>query len=122
MIIFWILTLFVGSSSFAVAYIYLQYDVLSSLGFALVAMLLCRGILSIVRRSLILRERMAPEKDTLTRTVETNRAIFWRRALFVAALPIEYFIGKQTHSRCLLSEGLAESLDVQSKIVSHGAP
>jgi ATP-dependent Zn protease len=92
-IIFWILTLFVGSSAFAFSYIYLQYDILSSLGFALVAMLLCRGILSIVRRSLILRERISPEKDTLTRTVETNRAIFWRRALFVAALPILYFIG-----------------------------
>ncbi|MEA2628156.1 MAG: cell division protease FtsH [Chloroflexota bacterium] len=93
MIIFWILTLFVGSSAFAFSYIYLQYDILSSLGFALVAMVLCRGILSMVRRSLILRERMAPEKDTLTRTVETNRAIFWRRALFVAALPIAYFVG-----------------------------
>jgi cell division protease FtsH len=92
-IIFWILTLFVGSSAFAFSYIYLQYDILSSLGFALVAMVLCRGILSMVRRSLILRERMAPEKDTLTRTVETNRAIFWRRALFVAALPIAYFVG-----------------------------
>jgi cell division protease FtsH len=92
-IIFWILTLFVGSSAFAFSYIYLQYDIVSSLGFALVAMLLCRGILSMVRRSLILRERIAPEKDTLTRTVETNRAIFWRRALFVAALPIVYFIG-----------------------------
>jgi ATP-dependent Zn protease len=92
-IIFWILTLFVGSSAFAFSYIYLQYDVLSSLGFALVAMLLCRGILSMGRRWLILRERMAPEKDTLTRTVETNRAIFWRRALFVAALPILYFLG-----------------------------
>ena len=93
MIIFWILTLFVGSSAFAFSYIYLQYDLLSSLGFAVVAMVLCRGILSMVRRSLILRERMAPEKDTLTRTVETNRAIFWRRALFVAALPIAYFVG-----------------------------
>ncbi|HEX3507158.1 MAG TPA: AAA family ATPase [Candidatus Dormibacteraeota bacterium] len=93
MIIFWILTLFIGSSAFAFSYIYLQYDVLSSLGFALVAMLLCRGILSMARRWLILRERMAPERDTLTRTVETNRAIFWRRALFIAALPILYFLG-----------------------------
>jgi ATP-dependent Zn protease len=92
-IIFWILTLFVGSSAFAFAYIYLQYDIPWSIGFALVAMLLCRGILSIARRWLILRERIAPEIDTLTRTVETNRAIFWRRALFVAAIPVVYFIG-----------------------------
>ena len=87
MIIFWILTLFVGSSAFAFAYIYLQYDIPWSIGYALIAMLLCRGILSMVRRWLILRERMAPETDTMTRTVETNRPIFWRRALFVAALP-----------------------------------
>lgn len=46
MIIFWILTLFVGSSAFA-----------------LIAMLLCRGILSIERRWLILHERMSPELD-----------------------------------------------------------
>ena len=93
MIIFWILTLFVGSSAFAFAYIYLQYDIPWSIGYALIAMLLCRGILSMARRWLILRERMAPEADTMTRTVETNRAIFWRRALFVAALPVLYFIG-----------------------------
>jgi ATP-dependent Zn protease len=46
-----------------------------------------------VRRSLILRERISAETDTLTRTVETNRAIFWRRALFLAALPVIYFAG-----------------------------
>jgi ATP-dependent Zn protease len=56
-------------------------------------MLLCRGILSMVRRSLVLRERISAETDTLTRTVETNRAIFWRRALFLAAVPILYFAG-----------------------------
>src|ERR1700694_3307315 len=56
-------------------------------------MLLCRGILSMAKRWLILRERISPERDTLTRTVETNRAIFWRRALFVSALPILYFVG-----------------------------
>src|SRR4029077_9009155 len=38
-------------------------------------------------------ERISPETDTLTRTVETNRAIFWRRALYLAALPILYFAG-----------------------------
>src|SRR5258706_5552448 len=54
-------------------------------------MLVCRGILSMIRRSLILRERMSPESDPMTRTVETNRAIFWRRALFLAAIPILYF-------------------------------
>ncbi len=93
MIIFWIFTFFVGASAFAFAYIFLQLGVLYSLGYALLVMLVCRGILSMARRWLILRERMSPETDTLTRTVETNRAIFWRRALFLAAIPILYFVG-----------------------------
>ena len=87
MIIFWIFTLFVGSSAFAFAYIYLQYDIWWSIGFAILAMLLTRGILSIGRRWLILSDRMTPEKDNLTRTVETNRAIFWRRVLWIIAIP-----------------------------------
>src|SRR5438105_6362110 len=54
-------------------------------------MLLARGILSMVRRSLIVRERLTPESDTMQRTVETNRAIFWRRAIFLGAVPAIYF-------------------------------
>ena len=93
MIIFWIFTLFTGASAFAFAYIFLQLGVWYSLGYALIVMLLCRGILSMARRWLILRERISPETDTLARTVETNRAIFWRRAIFLAAIPILYFVG-----------------------------
>jgi ATP-dependent Zn protease len=92
-IIFWIFTLFVGATTFAFTYIFLQLGLALSLVDALIAMLLCRGIFSMVRRSLILRERISPEADTFTRTIETNRAIFWRRALFLAALPILYFAG-----------------------------
>jgi ATP-dependent Zn protease len=92
-IIFWIFTVFVGASTFAFTYIFLQLGLAWSLADALVAMIVCRGLLSLVRRSLILSERMVPETDTLTRTVETNRAIFWRRALYIAALPILYFVG-----------------------------
>jgi ATP-dependent Zn protease len=92
-IIFWIFTLFVGATTFAFTYIFLQLGLALSLVDAFIAMLLCRGIFSMVRRSLILRERISPETDTFTRTIETNRAIFWRRALFLAALPILYFAG-----------------------------
>jgi ATP-dependent Zn protease len=92
-IIFWIFTLFVGATTFAFTYIFLQLGLALSLVDAFIAMLLCRGIFSMVRRSLILRERISPEADTFTRTIETNRAIFWRRALFLAALPILYFAG-----------------------------
>ena len=74
MIIFWIFTLFAGASTFAFTYIFLQLGLAWSIADAFVAMLLCRGLLSMVRRSLILPERISPETDTLTRTVETNRA------------------------------------------------
>src|SRR5439155_889857 len=91
-IIFWIFTFFVGASAFAFGLIALQLGIGWSLAYAVLAMLLARGILSIVRRSLIVRERMTPEADTSKRTVETNRAIFWRRALFVGAIPAIYFV------------------------------
>jgi cell division protease FtsH len=90
-IIFWIFTLFVGSTAFAFALIWLQLGVGWSLLYALFAMIVTRGLLSIVRRWLILRERVTPETDVLTRTVETNRAIFWKRALWIAVVPALYF-------------------------------
>jgi ATP-dependent Zn protease len=92
-IIFWIFTFFVGASTFAFTYIFLQLGLAWSVADALIAMIVCRGLLSLVRRRLILAERMSPETDSLTRTVETNRAIFWRRALFLAAVPVLYFVG-----------------------------
>jgi cell division protease FtsH len=91
-IIFWIFTLFVGASAFAFALIGLQLGIVWSLVYAGLAMLVARGILSMIRRSLIVRERLAPEADILQRTVETNRAVFWKRALFLAAVPILYLV------------------------------
>ena len=93
MIIFWIFTLFVGASSFAFALIFLQLGVGWSLLYAVFAMLLTRGILSIVRRWLILRERITPETDVLQRTTEVNRAIFWRRTLWILGVPTVAVVG-----------------------------
>jgi len=90
-IIFWIFTFFVGASAFALGLIGLQLGIGWSIAYAIFAMLVCRGILSIVRRWLMLRERLAPEADVLQRTVETNRAIFWRRVFWVSLLPFVYF-------------------------------
>ena len=91
MIIFWIFTFFVGASAFAFALIALQMGIAMSLLYAVIAMLLARGILSMVRRALIVREKMTPETDVLQRTVETNRAVFWKRAIFLALIPTGYF-------------------------------
>jgi ATP-dependent Zn protease len=90
-IIFWIFTLFVGSSAFAFALIALQLGLGWSLVYAIVAMLICRGLLTLFKRWLILSERIAPEASFHERTVETNRAIFWRRILWLAILFAIYF-------------------------------
>ena len=92
MIIFWIFALFTAATAFAFAYIVLQYGLVGSIIFALVAMVVCRGILSIIRRWLIVREAVSAETDVLQRTVETNRAIFWRRVLYLLAIPVLYFV------------------------------
>src|SRR5207302_893938 len=85
--------LYVAASAFSFAYIYMQLGIGWSFVYAIVAMLLARGILSIVRRSLIVRERITPETDVMQRTVETNRAIFWKRGLYLLLVPILYFAG-----------------------------
>ena len=91
MIIFWIFTLFVGSSAFAFALIFMQLGIGWSIAYAIIAMLLCRGVFSMVRRWLIVREHIVPETDVNQRTVETNRAIFWKRAIILALVPLLYF-------------------------------
>jgi ATP-dependent Zn protease len=92
-IIFWIFTLFVGSSAFAFALIYLQLGIAWSLVYAVFAMLICRGILTLFKRWLVLSERIAPENKAEERTIETNRTIFWRRVIWLAILFGLYFGG-----------------------------
>ena len=93
MIIFWILTLFVGASAFAFALIGLQLGIAWSLVYAVIVMLICRGILTLFKRWLILSERIAPENNPVERTLETNRALFWRRMFWVAIIVSSYFAG-----------------------------
>jgi len=90
-IIFWIFTIFVGASAFAFALIGLQLGVAWSLVYAIVAMLVCRGVLTLLKRWLILSERIAPENHPDERTLETNRALFWRRMRSLAILFGIYF-------------------------------
>jgi len=90
-IIFWILTLFVGASAFAFGLIALQLGIVWSIVYAVVAMIICRGILTLLKRWLILSERIGPEGSAEERTIETNRAIFWRRVFWVVVLFVIYF-------------------------------
>ena len=52
----------------------------------LVTVLALRGALTYVKRTLILRESLPEEPSPDTRTLETNRYIFWRRAFGLAIL------------------------------------
>src|SRR2546425_2371387 len=54
-------------------------------------MLVVRGIFTLFKRWLILSERMAPEDDPDERTLETNRALFWRRIRSLAIILGIYF-------------------------------
>jgi ATP-dependent Zn protease len=90
-IIFWIFTIFVGATAFASALIGLQLGVAWSLVYAIIAMLVCRGLLTLFKRWLVLSERIAPENNPDERTLETNRALFWRRIRSLAILFGIYF-------------------------------
>ena len=50
-------------------------------------------ILTLLKRWLILSERIGPEGSAEERTIETNRAIFWRRVVWVVVLFVLYFGG-----------------------------
>ena len=91
MIIFWIFTIFTGASAFAFALIALQLGIAWSVVYAVIAMLVVRGIFTLFKRWLILSERIAPEETPDERTLETNRALFWRRMRSLAILFGIYF-------------------------------
>jgi cell division protease FtsH len=81
LILFWIFAVLSGISVFAWAYVFWGVGPIWAFVIAVFSVLLLRGIVSWVKRWLILTERIADDSDTDTRTVETNRYIFWRRAI-----------------------------------------
>ncbi|MDQ6741672.1 MAG: AAA family ATPase [Candidatus Dormibacteraeota bacterium] len=83
MVIFWIFAALVSLSAFGYGMILMQWGLVGSLLFALAVLIFCRGLITWMRRSLILRERIADDEDTNKRTLETNRYIFWRRITFL---------------------------------------
>src|SRR5579864_1424617 len=93
MIMVWLFALLVGVTGFVYAEFILHYDTPWAFLFAIVAILVVRGLFTYVKRWLILSERLAEEKDQETRTVETNRYIFWRRVFAIAILAALYFGG-----------------------------
>ncbi len=93
MIFVWLFGLFLGMLSFLWATFVLHYEWGWALVYAVLAMLLVRGLASWVKRYLVLTERIGEEKDPEIRTVETNRYIFWRRIVTVLVLATAYLGG-----------------------------
>jgi cell division protease FtsH len=92
MIVFWIFAVVMAATAFAYGLL-LQWGPVGSFLFALAALVVLRGLLSWVRRSLVLREAIADEPTAAKRTLETNRYIFWRRASVIGVLALLYFGG-----------------------------
>jgi ATP-dependent Zn protease len=92
MIVFWIFAVVMAATAFAYGLL-LQWGPVGSFLFALAALVVLRGLLSWVKRSLVLSERIADEPTAAKRTLETNRYIFWRRATVIGVLALLYFGG-----------------------------
>lgn len=116
MIIFWIFGLMVATSAFGYGYFLMQWGPIGSLLFALATLLVLRGFLSWIRRSLVLHEKMADHENQDTRTLETNRFIFWRRFTFLAVLLVLYFGG----ASFLFGVGFVEALAILPGLLLQG--
>jgi ATP-dependent Zn protease len=93
MIVFYIFALLVFTSTLLYGIFFLLLNPVVALLVALASIVFLRGLLSWIRRSLVLREKIADFDDQDRRTLETNRYIFWRRATFLGVLLTLYFGG-----------------------------
>jgi len=116
MIIFWIFALMVAISAFGYGYFLTGWGLIGSFLFALASLLVLRGFLSWIRRSLVLREKMADYDNQDKRTIETNRFIFWRRFTALAVLLVLYFGG----ASMLFGLGFLEALAVLPGLILQG--
>ncbi len=91
MILIWIFAVLFGISVFASSIVLWGFGLIPALLFGAIAGLAVRGLATIVKRWLILRESMVDQDDPDTKTLETNRAIFWRRMFWLAAVVSGYF-------------------------------
>ena len=113
MLIFWIFAVVCGLSAAAFASLVLHFGVIGSLIWGIFGFVSVRGLFSLIRRRLILSERIREEEDIDTRTIETNRYIFWRRVFGITILMAIYFTG----ANLLLGLGPGEALVVLPQLL-----
>jgi ATP-dependent Zn protease len=92
LVLIWIFAVLFGISVFASSMVLWGMGIVPAFFIGVVAGLAVRGLATIVKRSLILRESMVDKDDPDTKTLETNRAIFWRRMFWLAAIVGGYFL------------------------------
>jgi len=75
MVIFWIFAALVSLSAFGYGMILMQWGLVGSLLFALAVLIFCRGLITWMRRSLILRERIADDEDSAAVVAYSRRRL-----------------------------------------------
>ena len=92
LIFFWIIAALVGVATAAETWLLFQNPLLALVagGFTI---LLLRGIVSWVRRWLVLTERISDDVTGDERNLETNRYIFWRRFILFVIPLVALFVG-----------------------------
>ena len=93
MILIWVFAIFFGVSLFAWATIVWALPMPLAFLVGVIGLLAVRGLFTWGKRKLILRESIAEESDTDTRTLETNRYIFWRRIFAIGIVLTIYLSG-----------------------------
>lgn len=120
MVVFWVFALFSGLTVFAYGLLLAGWGPLGAFVAALTGVLVMRGLLSWIRRSLVLRERLPDEEDPDKRALETNRYIFWRRLTFLMLFPgielIAYFAALVSQGQTPL-EALGTLLNLAGQIL-----
>jgi cell division protease FtsH len=116
LVLIWIFAVLFGISVFASSIVLWGMGIVPAFFLGLIAGLAVRGMATIFKRWLILRESMADKEDPDTRTLETNRAIFWRRMFWLAALAAAYF----TVLGMMFGLGPAEALAVLPGLLVQG--
>jgi ATP-dependent Zn protease len=112
----WIFAVLFGISVFASSMVLWGLGFIPSLLIGLIAGLAVRGVATLVKRSLILRESMTDKDDADTKTLETNRAIFWRRMFWISAIVGSYFLALSM----LFGLGPAEAVAVLPGLLFQG--
>lgn len=103
----WLMAILVAISSGFFAWIF-GVGVVGALIWAVATLLVFMGLMTVMRRWLVMHDHLADRADLELRTIETNRSIFWRRFFFLAIVLVLYlgvtvfFLGMQMGTALVL--------------------